>query len=213
MLGAIMDKNGTSKKEKSKLLSSALELARPAAVLLVISAIVSAALAFTYAATKDEIALGSKKEADALRAQVMADVAFEPVDLPAASSQGDEATALELFRAIAADGSLAGYVATASAKGYNGDVTVIVGVRQDGSISGVRVSGHTETPGVGTNAVNDEFCGQYDGGLAGVPFEAVKRGAGEQNEISAVSGATITSNAVTNAVNAATSAAHAMLQS
>ena len=216
-------------KREGKKEGAASALIRPAAVLLAICAIVSAALALTYAATKDAIEQSARKEADALRSEVMPGAQFEQVDLPGAdmgvgagasagvdtgvgAGAGAGARVLEMYKATAQDGALAGYVATASAKGYNGDVAVIVGVRADGSISGARVSSHAETPGLGSNAAKPEFYGQYGGGRAEEPFAVVNRPAGASNEISAVSGATITSKAVTDAVNAAASAIHAQLK-
>ena len=209
-------------REGQKKEGMAYALARQAAVLAVICVAVSASLAFTYAATKDAIELGVKRETDALRAEVMPGAAFEAVALPEGFHAGGlpavgegantaGAIVLEMHKAIAQDGALAGYVATASAKGYNGDVAVIVGARVDGTISGVRVSEHTETPGLGANAAKSGFYGQYEGGRADEPFAVVKRAASASNEVSAISGATITSNAVTNAVNAAAAAISAMI--
>lgn len=80
------------------------------------------------------------------------------------------------------------------AGGYGGDVGVMVGIRVDsGELAGIGVTTHKETPGLGSRAAEPKFTKQF----AGRPPTL---GLGD---ISAVSGATVTSQAVVNAVNSA----------
>ena len=92
---------------------------------------------------------------------------------------------------------------TESSKGYGGDVSVVTAIKPDGTVAGVAildVSG--ETPGLGQNAAKESFFSQYIGLKNGV--SVLKNGAkAENNEVDAVTGATITSTAVTRAVNKA----------
>lgn len=88
-----------------------------------------------------------------------------------------------------------GYVLEVETNGYAGPLTLWVGVTNEGQVSGLTVRGHTETPGLGRRAQTDcHFLMQflYTGGEAAV---------GES--IDALTGATVTSKAVTRAVNSA----------
>lgn len=101
-----------------------------------------------------------------------------------------------------ASGSAMGYVVTAtSGDGYGGNITVSVGVTADGEVKGIEFLTLAETAGLGTNADTPEWKGQFAGKTV-ESFSVTKSGASADNEIDAISGATITSNAVTGAVNA-----------
>ena len=102
-----------------------------------------------------------------------------------------------------ASGSAMGYVVTAtSGDGYGGNITVSVGVTADGEVKGIEFLTLAETAGLGMNADTPEWKGQFAGKTV-ESFSVTKSGASADNEINAISGATITSNAVTGAVNAA----------
>lgn len=101
-----------------------------------------------------------------------------------------------------ASGSAMGYVVTAtSGDGYGGNITVSVGVTADGEVKGIEFLTLAETAGLGMNADTPEWKGQFAGKTV-ESFSVTKSGASADNEIDAISGATITSNAVTGAVNA-----------
>ncbi|MBQ7039385.1 MAG: RnfABCDGE type electron transport complex subunit G [Clostridia bacterium] len=97
-------------------------------------------------------------------------------------------------------GNLVGHCVVNSEKGYGGDVKVMTGVLLDGSVNKVAILEHGETPGLGANAEKADFINQFIGKIKGVK---VNKNSPAGNEIKAISGATITSTAVTNAVNAA----------
>ena len=90
------------------------------------------------------------------------------------------------------------------ASGYGGPVGVMVGINMDDdSVLGVGVTTHSETPGLGSRAKDDpEFVAQFKGGAAKDPFKVTKDG----GQINALSGATITSQAVCQATSAVGSA-------
>ncbi len=98
-----------------------------------------------------------------------------------------------------------GYVFVTSEKGYGGDDKVMTAVGIDGTVKAVKVLDvSNETPGLGQNTGNKDFYGQYSGHKGGI--KVVKNGADRnKNEINAVTGATISSKAVTEAVNKALS--------
>ena len=85
---------------------------------------------------------------------------------------------------------------------YGGKVSISVGIKDDGSITSIGFREISDTPGLGLKAKEDPFRTQYDGKSAS-ELTVVKGGNAGDAEINAISGATITSNAVTNAVNAA----------
>jgi electron transport complex protein RnfG len=104
------------------------------------------------------------------------------------------------------DGADAGYVVTCSGKGYGGDVTLALGVDLEGNVLGIQVTDcSNETPGLGQNSStswNEQYVGTSYGEQG---LSVVKDGSGsaESGTINAISGATITSRAVTRAVNGA----------
>ena len=96
-----------------------------------------------------------------------------------------------------------GYVITTTDKdGYGGDIQVSVGIQSDGTVNGIEFLTLAETAGLGMNAQKPEWKGQFAGKKAEV-FSVTKDGTTSDDQINAISGATITSRAVTNAVNAA----------
>ncbi len=98
------------------------------------------------------------------------------------------------------DGETTGYVISIAASGYAGEISLMVGVTTNGEIKKIIVGNNSETPGLGKNAENPEFTAQFEGKT--YPLVVVKGGA-KENEINALSGATITTRAITNAVNKA----------
>lgn len=102
------------------------------------------------------------------------------------------------------DGQDAGYVVTCSGKGYGGAVKVALGIDGEGNIKGIQIMDcSNETPGLGQNSSNEEWNKQYIGMNTSQDITVVKDGTGstENGTINSISGATITSSAVTRAVD------------
>ena len=100
-------------------------------------------------------------------------------------------------------GEALGYViTTTNGKGYGGNIQVSIGISVDGTVTGVQFLSITETAGLGMNATKPEFYQQFENQNV-EQFTVMKQGASGDGEIDAISGATITSNAVTGNVNAA----------
>ena len=98
--------------------------------------------------------------------------------------------------------TVVGYVVELAAPGYSGDISMMVGISGlKDEVSGMRILRHTETPGLGAQAVRPEFFRKYDG-RALVPLNVVRSSPGV-NDIEAITSATITTRAVTGAVNEA----------
>ena len=159
------------------------EIIRPILVLTVICIVVSGLLAGTHAITQPVIDANVKREADASRIALLPEAdAFTQVEYA-------DGTISEVW---AADNG-AGYVITGSAKGYGGDVPVMVGITAEGTISAIQVMDNDETPGVGKKVMEADFTGQFQG----------KTGS---DEVDAITGATYSSNAVFEVVDAAMAA-------
>ena len=103
-------------------------------------------------------------------------------------------------------GEKIGYVINASSpKGYGGEVQIAIGITNEGEVKAFTVvSAANESPGFGANALKPEFQEQFAGLSALSPIAYSKTGADRsKNEFDAISGATITTSAVTDAVNEA----------
>lgn len=107
------------------------------------------------------------------------------------------------LKAVDASGNTIGHIVTASSDdSYGGTVKVSVGITLDGAITGVEILEINDTPGLGMKAKEPAFKDQYKGKSV-EEFTVTKTGSTSDSEINAISGATITSSAVTNAVDAA----------
>lgn len=169
----------------------------PTVSLFVICLVVTALLAVTNMLTAPQIQKLSKETEDKTKAEVLAS-ADKFSDALTVSADGKDYTYYE----GTASGDTIGYVFKTSAKGYGGDIDLMVGIDTSGKVTGVSILSISETAGLGMNAKNESFINQYIGksGTIGVS----KNGASD-TEIQALTGATITSKAVTSAVNTALS--------
>lgn len=169
----------------------------PIFVLLAICLIIPLALSLTNSVTADKIAaLDAENQKKAMAGLIKAEV-YKP--MTAASASGEELTYYQAEKG----GEIAGFLFVTAAKGYGGEVSVMTALNTDGTVLAVEILDvSNETPGLGQNAKKESFYKQYAGKKAGISL--LKNGADEQkNEINAVTGATITSKAVTAAVNQA----------
>lgn len=187
------------------------EMLKNAVILFAITLVAGLLLGFVYENTKDVIA---KQEADAKVAaykEVFATASdFELVTdtaMDAARNKFDangfEADSVdEVMKAVGANGEDLGYAFTiTTSEGYGGDITFTMGVSKDGTVNGISILSISETAGLGMEA--DKVLKPQFSNKNVESFVYTKTGATGDNEIDAISGATITTNAVTNAVNSA----------
>lgn len=166
----------------------------PTISLFLICIVVSALLAGTNELTKGPIA--------EIQAQTAAD-AMKSVCSEAETFEGEAGLEIEVYRGINSAGNVVGYAIPSAYKGYGGDIEVMVGIDLEGRVTGVEILSHEETPGLGANCTKKDFTDMYKQS-APDGFSVVKDGTGgESGRIDALTGATITSNAVTQAVNKA----------
>lgn len=100
------------------------------------------------------------------------------------------------------DGGLVGWCVSVNSKGYGGLVGFVVGITKDGAVKAINILNHSETPGLGAKSTEPEFYTQFND-KSSLPLKVVKGSASNPDEIAAISGATITSNAVVDGVNGA----------
>lgn len=175
-------------------------------ILTAITLIAGVLLGFVYEITKEPIAIAQVSAKKAAYRMVMKEAdSFEIIPLeeyvPVEGTQVNE-----IVEAKGDDG-LRGYVITSTSKnGYGGDIQLVVGISTDGTVTGVEILAISETAGLGMNAQKEEFREQYVGKkIDKHGYKVTKSDATAEHEIDAISGATITSNAFTDAVNVAVS--------
>lgn len=173
-----------------------------AAILTAITLVAGILLGLVYDITKEPIALAKEQAKNEAYQAVMAEAdTFEAVEVEAV----DLGTGCDVDEVVTAKAGeeVKGYVITVTTHdGYGGDIQVSIGIAADGTVKGIEMLSIGETAGLGMNADTPEFKAQYADKLVDA-FAVTKTGASADNEIDAISGATITSNAVTNAVNTA----------
>lgn len=177
------------------------KIAKLGVILFIITSIAAGILSFLNEQTKDIIAKQQEDANNLARQEVLPKgKEFKQLDQNK-FKDATEGTNLitEVYEGI--DGSnVVGYTIKTTISGYSGPVVVMTGIGQEGKIEGVKVVSNTETPGLGANATNPEFQGQYAGKTSEEELTVVKVPP-TGNQIQALTGATITSKAVTDSVN------------
>ena len=166
----------------------------PTVALLVICLVATTLLAFTNSITSEKIALNAVETENASRNVV----------LPGGASYSEVTEAengVTYCTGYDKIGNEIGYVFTSGAKGYGGTVSVMVGLDKEGTILGIEILSHSETPGLGANAVKDDFKGRFVGKSGTLTVDKVSN---DGQNIQAITAATITSKAVVSAVNTIT---------
>lgn len=173
-------------------------------ILFLISAIVAGVLGVVNEITKDRIAeIAAEKTATAY-ANVLA--AEEYTD---AEYKGDDTRVQKVSTAFDKDGNAIGYVVETVVTGSQGSITIIIGVDTEYKCTGISITSSSETSGLGAVASSagekgENFRAQFVG--QGADVGLVKNG----GDIEAITGATITSTAVVNAVSAACAACESL---
>ena len=191
---------------------------KDAVILFAITLIAGLFLGVVYDVTKDPIAAQKIKKKNEACQEVFADAAtFQPIEVirwdteeepkkeevDAASSAtvlGGSGDIDAAYEALSAQGELLGYVLEVTTHGgYNGDIQFSMGIRLDGTVNGISLLSIAETPGLGMQA--EEVLKPQFAGKQAKQFEYTKVGAVTDNQIDAISGATITTSAVVDGVN------------
>lgn len=176
------------------------EILVPAVMLFIIAAVCTALLAGTNILTKDRIAeIAAEAEMKAKIAVFSDSKAFS-----GAKCIDVNGTSYTYYDAHDENGEVIGYVISVTTKSYGGDLSAMVGISAEtDKITGVEITAISDTPGLGLKVDSDDFLSQYIDRTGTI---GVNKNESTDTEIKAVSGATISSKAVTSAVNQAFSA-------
>lgn len=199
-------------------------LFKDALILFIITLVAGTVLGFVYELTKDAREEQAViKQNNAYKAVFENYEDFKDVDLSAGSFEeiavesisgltdtldkagyASSVVTVDGVVAYVSGGNTYGYVVTVTAKeGYGGDIQFTVGFDMNGIVTGVSMLSISETAGLGMKAKESEFLNQYVGKSGGNFVVNKDNSAGAANEIDAISGATVTTRAVTKGVNAA----------
>lgn len=184
---------------------------RDAAILFAITLISGLLLGLVYQVTAEprreqqERKIREACQAVFAQAQSFEEMSYTPNEALARELSAEGVRIGTVYRALDGAGSPLGYVIeTTSGEGYGGNITLYAGITNDGIVNGVSILSISETPGLGMRA-GEVLIPQFSGKMA-AGFTYTKSGSQSDSEIDAISGATITTEAVTNAVNGAVSA-------
>ncbi len=176
--------------------------------LTLITVIAGVLLGLVYEVTREPIAKEKQRAKEEAYKTVFADaVSFEESIVPDGTSddikaQGYDADIDEVMSVKDTNGNIIGYVLTVTDhEGYGGDIQFAMGVKLDGTLNGISFLSIGETAGLGMKATEDKFKDQFKDKRIS-RFIYTKNGAMKDDEIDAISGATVTTNAVTGGVNA-----------
>ncbi|MCR5053342.1 MAG: RnfABCDGE type electron transport complex subunit G [Lachnospiraceae bacterium] len=196
------------------------KLVKDALILTLITLIAGVALGAVYQITKDPIAKAQEAKTKEAYMAVFPDAASfsdlggfnsEEATKVAADAGYTKSIVSNAVEALDGSGNRLGYVITmVSKEGYGGSITFSMGIANDGTMYGYSITDISETAGLGMKATDqpkDEndtkaFVTHFYNKNASSPLTVVKGSASSDTEIEAISGATITSRAMTNAVNA-----------
>ena len=188
------------------------KIIKDALALTLITLVAGVALGGVYEITKDPIARQEAQAKAEAYEQVFTDAAaFEEVKMDDTliqtirdqlDQEGYKAQSIEeIMRAEDQSGEMLGYAFTVvTSEGYGGDIQFSMGVQNDGTLNGISILSIGETAGLGMNADTPAFKDQFVGKQV-EQLQYTKNGATQDDEINAISGATVTTNAMTNGVN------------
>ncbi|MBE6915596.1 MAG: FMN-binding protein [Ruminococcaceae bacterium] len=172
-------------------------LAKLVLILSAIAIITGGVLALINEVTKDTIAVQNEQKVQAALSMVLAADTYDAVNLENAQLDGIVTAAY-----IAKNGDTTlGTCVEVAPNGFGGPISMIVGVDLNGAITKVAIVNMAETSGIGTKTNDEKFLSQFSGHVEEITA-STKTNIGE-NEISAITGATVSSKAVTSGVNAA----------
>lgn len=179
------------------------EIIKPALILFIVCAVVTGALAYVNGVTEPIIDENIRIAEQESLSKVLSDAEkfLEPKSAEQLKAEGFEVSERigKIYEAQKGGESI-GFVVEVSTKGYGGAIKMFVGIDKTQSITGVLLMSHSETPGLGAKGAEPSFRDQFLGAIPEKEFSVVKKNPKADNEIQAISGATVTSRAVTNGV-------------
>ncbi len=182
-------------------------------ILLLISVVAALALGFTNEITKDKIA-EQRFAANELAKKSVFPGAASFADITGADMDTmieKFVPVIEAYAGLDASGATIGYVFKSTPTGFAGPIEVVTGIDLDGQVTGLRIGAQKETPGLGAKAKDSAFYEQFTGKTASEPI-GVSKVAATGNDIQAITGATISSVAISGGSNASIEAFNWILE-
>jgi len=171
-------------------------------ILLIISAVAGGLLALTNSVTYKKIAMAEELANEQAKQRLLGEaesfVTLDDSKLKDIASS--DSNIIEISEGYDSGSNLIGYVFKATTKGFGGDIQFMLGISTDGKITGIEILGHEESPGLGANIEKDYFKDSFVGKNAKGELTSSKEPA-KDNEIQALTSATITTNAMLKGVN------------
>lgn len=162
---------------------------KPVYVLSAISLIVTLLLAIVYSVANPVIIANAERTANENRRELLPEADdFTQYEGDLVSSPDGKVSVTDCYTA----NNGAGAVMTVNTNSFGGTLTMMVGVDQDGAITGVKVTSHSDTPGLGTKNFTDDYLGQYAGLNADTIVEDVKKESTVDSDFAYISGASVT---------------------
>jgi len=197
---------------KNKTTKTKSTLLRDAIALFLITLVSGLALSYVYEITKapiEQMHIEKKLkanqsvfvDADSFTADEELMALAASTDLTTLSADYEGVTIDEISKAYSGNDAIGYNITVTTTTGYKDPITLVIGYSNDRIIQGIEFLSINETAGLGMNATKPGFIGQFITKNVD-QFEVTKTGATADNQIDAMSGATITSKAVTYAVNA-----------
>ena len=183
------------------------KIVKNALVLMAFSLVLGSVLGAVYKITEPVIAEATlRKEMEAYKVVFETADTFNAIEVDAAAAgkvMADGGYPDEInkaFQAVDANGNPLGYVVQLTTKdGYSGGIVMVVGITNEGIVNGYSVTSHSETSGLGTKAFDPAYSDQFKGIAAA-----------DVSGVATISGATLTSTAVINGINAAVAFANSL---
>lgn len=178
-----------------------------ALILLAFTVAGTALLAYTFSATKDTIAKSEEREKRVLIGQTLPreiydnDLLADKISLPPDPLLGSEQPSIA-YRARKGGQPAAVVLEVTAPDGYSGKIRMLVAIRFDGTVTGVRVVAHSETPGLGDyiDIAKSNWIRVFEGKSLTDPPERAWKLKKDDGSFDYMAGATITPRAVVKAV-------------
>jgi electron transport complex protein RnfG len=155
-------------------------------ILFVVCGLAAGSLAVVNAVTKERIATYQERRRDAALREVCPD-----------ADEFKNVTPERVWEALR-KGETVGYIFLREVQGYSGPITVVFATGSDGTVTGFQVLSHTETPGLGAKIATAQFKDQFR--KKRLEELVLKKDDPAKGQIDAITGATISSRAVTGAM-------------
>lgn len=163
------------------------------AILLLITSVAGLLLGFANELTKEAILANSALNKEDLKLIMPKADSVEISDI-----EGSEVVT-EIYNAKSGSEQV-GYVFKVTTKGFHGPVDLVVAISNEDVITGMKVMSHSETPGLGARIVEEQFRTRFNNLPISEDIKMVKTSPSKESEVEAITGATVSSNAVGTAV-------------